>query len=68
MFLLQVVDFKSPGEIQELIDLKVYDEGTDDGTILALCRKVLDYSVHTGTIFFASQLHCIHVVVKVPVY
>ena len=45
---LQVVDFKSPGEIQELIDLKLYKDGTDDNTILTLCRKALDYSIHTG--------------------
>ena len=46
--LLQVVDFKNPKEIQELIDLKLYKDGTDDSTILALCRKALEYSVHTG--------------------
>ena len=45
---LQVVDFKSPDEIRELIDLKLQDFGTDDVTILAQCRKILDYSVHTG--------------------
>lgn len=48
---LQVIDFKSPGEIQQMIDLKLYNDGTDDDTILALCRKVLEYSVHTGMNF-----------------
>ena len=43
-----MVDFKSPGEIQQLIDLKLCNDGTDDDTILALCRKVMEYSVHTG--------------------
>ena len=43
-----MIDFKSPGEIQQLIDLKLYNDGIDDDTILALCRKVLEYSVHTG--------------------
>lgn len=46
--ILQVIDFKNPGEIQEVIDLKLYKDGTDDSTILALCRKALEYSVHTG--------------------
>ena len=46
--ILQVIDFKSPGEIQGLIDLKLYKDGTDDSTILALCRQALEYSVHTG--------------------
>ena len=45
---IQVIDFKSPREIQELIDLKLYQDGTDDSTILGLCRKALEYSVHTG--------------------
>ena len=53
--IIQVLNFKSPSEVKQLIDLKIKDEGVDDKTLLELCRTALEYSVHTGMCIVCSQ-------------
>lgn len=45
---VQVVEFKQPDELKDLIDLSIGNDGTSEQEVLELCRKVLRYSVHTG--------------------
>lgn len=44
----QVVEFKQPKELQALLDLSLRQEGATDEEMLELCRKALQYSVHTN--------------------
>ena len=47
IWLLQVIEFKSPDELRRLVDFELEDEGREDSTILELCQTVLKYSVDT---------------------
>jgi glutamate/tyrosine decarboxylase-like PLP-dependent enzyme len=44
----KVVDFKQPEELQAMLDLSLRQEPASREEVLQLCRKALQYSVHTA--------------------
>ena len=44
----KVVEFRTPAELRNLVDLTLPDEGVQEDEIMDLCRKTLQYSVHVG--------------------
>jgi glutamate/tyrosine decarboxylase-like PLP-dependent enzyme len=53
----EVVKFKNPGELKEIIDLKIPNTGVSEHEFLELIDKYLDYSVRTGHKQFLNQLY-----------
>eukprot|EP01059_Diplonema_ambulator_P031212 TRINITY_DN5670_c0_g1_i2.p1 TRINITY_DN5670_c0_g1~~TRINITY_DN5670_c0_g1_i2.p1 ORF type:complete len:516 (+),score=156.59 TRINITY_DN5670_c0_g1_i2:36-1550(+) len=52
----KVVDFLTPAELRERLDLLVKNEPQALGDILADCMKTVQYSVNTGHVHFFNQL------------
>lgn len=52
-----VVEFKTPSELQELIDLPIAEKGISENDFLDLLDQYLDYSVKTGNKQFLNQLY-----------
>lgn len=52
-----VVDFKTPDELQKLIDFSVKDEGVSHEKFHELMQQYLQYSVRTGNKQFMNQLY-----------
>ena len=43
----KVIDFKSPTQLRDLVDLTLPEEATSDEVVLQTCRDALQYCVHT---------------------
>jgi glutamate/tyrosine decarboxylase-like PLP-dependent enzyme len=52
-----VVDYRSPSELADRIDLDVADRGVSDEEFLELVEEYLQYSVRTGSRRFLNQLY-----------
>ena len=44
----KVIEYRTPNEINQLIDFTLPEEGISDEEIIEQCKSVLEYSVHTG--------------------
>ena len=44
----KVVEFHTPAELRELVDLSLPDEGVKEDEVVDLCKKALRYNVHVG--------------------
>tara|TARA_R110001583_G_scaffold13561_1_gene57932 strand:+ start:5202 stop:6620 length:1419 start_codon:yes stop_codon:yes gene_type:complete len=53
----KIVEFKTPSELHELINLPVSEKGISENEFLELLDKYLDYSVKTGNKQFLNQLY-----------
>jgi len=53
----KIVEFKTPSELYELINLPVSEKGISENEFLELLDKYLDYSVKTGNKQFLNQLY-----------
>jgi glutamate/tyrosine decarboxylase-like PLP-dependent enzyme len=53
----QIVEFKTPSELHELIDLPIAKNGISENEFLELLDQYLDYSVKTGNKQFLNQLY-----------
>ena len=43
----KVIDFKSPTQLRDLVDLTLPEEATSNEVVLQTCRDALQYCVHT---------------------
>ena len=44
----KVVEFHTPTELRNLVDLTLPDNGVQEDKIIDLCKQTLQYSVHVG--------------------
>lgn len=54
---VQVVQWRSPAELQQSLDLSLPIEGASHQTLLQLAEDVIRYSVKTGHPYFLNQLY-----------
>ena len=52
-----VVEYRDPGELQDLIDFELPEEGVSEAALMDLVESYLKYSVRTGHPQFLNQLY-----------
>ncbi|ESO87765.1 hypothetical protein LOTGIDRAFT_127363 [Lottia gigantea] len=52
-----VIEFQHPEELKKLLNLPIGKEGTSNADILEDCKRILKYSVKTGSLQFYNQLY-----------
>ena len=55
----KVIEFRSPAELRELVDLTLPEEATSEKVVLQTCRDALQYCVHTCKLATPPPLWCI---------
>jgi len=50
-----VVKFKTPDELQSLIDFRLGTNGVEHSELLKLCSKAIDHSVLTGNVALSCK-------------
>lgn len=53
----KVLEFRSPEDMEKILDLKLKDESDSDDKLLDVVRQVITYSVKIGHPFFLNQLY-----------
>jgi hypothetical protein len=52
----KVIEFHTPEEISQLVDLTLPEQGLPDEDIIAQCKAVMKYSVQTGLLMLKLNL------------
>lgn len=53
----KVVDFQHPDKLQDVLDLRVGENGADPAELLQMCKDTIAYSVKTSHPYFFNQLY-----------